>query len=84
MATAKKRSASGPVKQGDAVAPEGPPAIGQAGSDAPPSEAQPEADEARIRERAYHIWVEEGRPEGRDVEHWLRARDAEKTGENQD
>lgn len=29
--------------------------------------------ERRIRERAYSIWEEEGRPEGRDVEHWLRA-----------
>jgi len=26
-----------------------------------------------IRERAYAIWKKEGCPEGRDVEHWLRA-----------
>ena len=26
-----------------------------------------------IRERAYAIWEEEGRPEGRDLDHWLRA-----------
>ena len=31
-------------------------------------------DEARIRERAYHIWIEEGRPHGRDLAHWRRAR----------
>jgi hypothetical protein len=31
-------------------------------------------DEETIRERAYLIWIEEGRPEGRDVEHWRRAR----------
>ena len=31
-------------------------------------------DEQQIRERAYAIWIEEGRPEGRDHEHWLRAR----------
>ena len=30
-------------------------------------------DEQAIQERAYLIWIEEGRPEGRDVEHWLRA-----------
>lgn len=29
--------------------------------------------EARIRERAQAIWEEEGRPEGRDREHWERA-----------
>lgn len=29
--------------------------------------------ERRIRDRAYSIWEEEGRPAGRDVEHWLRA-----------
>jgi hypothetical protein len=29
--------------------------------------------EARIRERAYEIWVSEGRPHGRDAEHWQRA-----------
>ena len=30
-------------------------------------------DEHRIRQRAYEIWVEEGRPEGREAEHWARA-----------
>lgn len=29
--------------------------------------------ERRIRDRAHKIWEEEGRPEGRDVDHWLRA-----------
>jgi hypothetical protein len=24
----------------------------------------------RIREKAHQIWIEEGRPEGRDREHW--------------
>jgi len=32
-------------------------------------------DEASIRLRAYTIWIEEGQPHGRDLEHWLRARD---------
>ena len=31
-------------------------------------------DEQRVRERAYSIWLAEGRPDGRDVEHWLKAR----------
>ena len=26
-----------------------------------------------IRERAYQLWEQEGRPEGRDLDHWLRA-----------
>ena len=28
----------------------------------------------RIRERAYLIWVDEGSPHGRDLDHWLRAK----------
>jgi hypothetical protein len=33
-------------------------------------------DDAPIREKAYLIWLDEGLPEGRDEEHWLRAVDA--------
>lgn len=29
--------------------------------------------EAMIRERAYQLWEADGRPEGRAVEHWVRA-----------
>jgi len=29
--------------------------------------------EQAIRERSYFIWEREGRPEGRNVEHWLLA-----------
>jgi hypothetical protein len=29
--------------------------------------------EQRIRERAHSLWEQEGRPEGRDREHWERA-----------
>lgn len=29
--------------------------------------------DARIRTRAYAIWEREGRPEGADLDHWLRA-----------
>ena len=28
---------------------------------------------ARIKDRAYHIWVAEGRPHGKHDEHWHRA-----------
>jgi hypothetical protein len=31
-------------------------------------------DEDQIRERAYGIWIEEGRPHGHDLAHWQRAR----------
>jgi Protein of unknown function (DUF2934) len=34
---------------------------------------QEENRERRIRERAYFIWQEEGRQEGRQLEHWDRA-----------
>jgi len=30
--------------------------------------------EAEVRERAHAIWVAEGKPEGREVDHWMRAR----------
>lgn len=28
---------------------------------------------SRIQQRAYHLWLEEGQPHGRDEEHWHRA-----------
>jgi hypothetical protein len=31
------------------------------------------AEEQRLRERAHAIWEAEGRPEGRDAEHWREA-----------
>jgi hypothetical protein len=31
--------------------------------------------EDRIRERAYRLWIEEGRPHGKEAEHWERARE---------
>jgi hypothetical protein len=36
----------------------------------------------RVRERAYDIWQNTGRPEGKSVEHWLQA-EAEITAEEQ-
>jgi hypothetical protein len=33
----------------------------------------PSPDLERIRARAYHIWEQEGRPHGRDEQHWQEA-----------
>jgi hypothetical protein len=40
----------------------------------PVIEPASEPDEHRIRERAHSIWIAEGRPHGRDLVHWQRAR----------
>jgi hypothetical protein len=34
-----------------------------------------EPTEAEIQHAAYLLWVENGRPEGRDLEHWLAAKE---------
>lgn len=31
--------------------------------------------EHRVRERAYHLWEADGKPHGRDIEYWERARE---------
>jgi hypothetical protein len=42
----------------------------------PTNPLAPDADrDHRIRERAYHLWESEGRPHGRDLEYWERARE---------
>jgi hypothetical protein len=41
----------------------------------PPAHKQ--AEEEQTRERAYYIWEKAGRPEGRDLEHWLVAKTEE-------
>lgn len=33
-------------------------------------------DDSMIAEAAFHLWETEGRPEGRDRDHWFRARTA--------
>jgi hypothetical protein len=33
----------------------------------------PDDKEQALRERAYAIWEREGRPDGKDMDHWLRA-----------
>ncbi|RBP06248.1 DUF2934 family protein [Roseiarcus fermentans] len=41
---------------------------------APPEAAPRVPTEAEVRERAHAIWLAEGTPEGREVDHWMRAR----------
>lgn len=36
--------------------------------------------DTRIRQRAYNRWEREGRPSGRDIEHWLDAEREEDQG----
>ena len=40
--------------------------------------------EWRIRDRAYRLWEEEGRPEGREMEHWQMARELIAQQDNQE
>lgn len=40
-----------------------------------PAPVLTEPAEAEIQHEAYLLWVEEGRPEGRDQEHWFAARE---------
>jgi len=35
----------------------------------------PAPSEAEIQHAAYLLWVEDGRPEGRDLDHWLAAKE---------
>ena len=37
------------------------------------NESKDRAHNQRVRERAYRIWIEEGKPEGRAAEHWDKA-----------
>jgi hypothetical protein len=41
---------------------------------APAIEIALRVDDDLIRQRAYGIWIAEGRPHGRDLAHWQRAR----------
>ena len=43
------------------------------GNGAAEDSAEPFEREQRIRERAHALWEREGRPEGRNEEHWARA-----------
>jgi hypothetical protein len=46
------------------------------GTSGVPHTASASTREQRIRERAFQIWLDEGKPQGRQHEHWRRA-DAE-------
>jgi DUF2934 family protein len=37
-------------------------------------DAAKEELERRIRDRAYRLWLEEGQPEGKYLDHWLKAK----------
>jgi len=37
--------------------------------------AHHEPTEAEIQHVAYHLWIESGRAHGRDLDHWLTARE---------
>ncbi|MBK1836411.1 DUF2934 domain-containing protein [Azospirillum sp. YIM B02556] len=36
-------------------------------------EHTPDADDPRVRERAYRLWEQEGRPDDRHLDHWAQA-----------
>jgi hypothetical protein len=38
-------------------------------------------DDHAVRAAAYALWVDEGRPEGKALEHWLRAKAAGRLGD---
>jgi hypothetical protein len=42
-------------------------------ADMQPLPVQPPRGQEIIADRAYQLWESEGRPEGRDVDHWFRA-----------
>jgi hypothetical protein len=44
-----------------------------AGASTLPATATPRSAEEEIRRRAYELYEQEGRQDGRDQEHWLRA-----------
>lgn len=61
-----------------------PPAHNPGGSEPAPSsgfDKHAEAKRQRIAERAHGLWEKEGRPEGQDIEHWLRAEAEDAEGE---
>jgi hypothetical protein len=43
-------------------------------ADIPAATAGDGVEDDKIREHAYLIWIDEGRPDGRELDHWLRAK----------
>lgn len=67
----RKRAAGGDARAA-------PTAPGKAGKAKPKKSTEPKAPassarDERVRDRAYRIWEQEGRPEGREREHWQQA-----------
>lgn len=48
-------------------------AAARSGDPSPAIQVSSQPDEQSVRERAHSIWIEEGRPHGRDLVHWQRA-----------
>ena len=42
--------------------------------DIPGATGHEDVKDDQIRERAYLIWVDDGMPRGRELDHWLRAK----------
>ena len=40
-------------------------------------------EERAVRERAYFLWENEGRPEGRALDHWQRAAAEDRVGDEE-
>lgn len=51
----------------------GQPAAMLAAADPSPANGASSADERLIAQRAYQLWLAEGRPEGRALAHWVQA-----------
>lgn len=60
------RKASGKAKSSKS-------ALALSADGSPAVEVAARIDEDLIRERAYDIWIAEGRPHGRELAHWRRA-----------
>ena len=45
-----------------------------AAADIPDASSSHLVNDDQIKERAYLIWVDAGRPDGRELDHWLRAK----------
>ena len=63
-----RRTCEGSAEQAKQTAPADP------GEQRSPTVPQQEHIEEQIRQRAYDIWLQEGRPLGRDKENWERAK----------
>jgi hypothetical protein len=69
MATGRRADEATEAERSDKLG-----ASGEAAGDLDAILADRVDDEVEIRKRAHAIWEAEGRPLGRELEHWLRAR----------